>query len=414
MSIRIINSDVVDGLRQLEDDSVDSVVTDPPYEFGFMGCAWDRTGIANNIAMWSDVLRVLKPGGHLLAFGGTRTYHRMVCAIEDAGFEIRDQIGWVYGSGFPKSLDVSKAIDRTAGAERKVLAHCSSDGVIRKPRETQPGGGNRKENYTPTITAPATDAAKQWEGWGTVLKPAWEPIVLARKPLIGTVVENVLRYGTGALNIAGCRVEISETDSVAMERCNTPGSGRHLLVKQTGVYGRYDGAAGNLNTKQGRWPANLVHDGSPEVLAVFPADQPSCNSPAKGPAKNEFFKGNDHQGAIYPGERGSAARFFYCAKASRSERGEGNNHPTVKPIALMRYLCRLITPPKGLVLDPFLGSGSTAIAASLERFSIIGIERDQSYVELAQRRIQRQIPYYKAKVIVTKLPARVQRTRLRP
>lgn len=304
----------LDVLPTLPDNSIDAIVTDPPYELGFMGKSWDSTGIAYNVALWKECLRVLKPGGHILAFSGSRTYHRMTCAIEDAGFEIRDQMMWVYGSGFPKSHNIAKALNKSEAS-----------------------------------------AAKQWEGWGTALKPAHEPICLARKPIEGTVVDNVLKWEVGGLNLDGCRV----------------GEGT------------------------GRFPANLMHDGSQEVVDLFPGENQS-----------------------------SAARFFYCPKASKADRDEGcesleekrtaklggsnndrddldpvserfrtspsrNNHPTVKPTELMRYLCRLITPTGGTVLDPFNGSGSTGKAALLEGFNYVGIELDPDYVAIAEARINR-------------------------
>jgi site-specific DNA-methyltransferase (adenine-specific) len=338
-------SEIIEGdsrhiLATIAESSIDSVVTDPPYALvsitkrfgsedaapakgdvyaraaaGFMGKKWDTGETAFDPLFWREVLRVLKPGGHLLAFGGTRSYHRLACAVEDAGFEIRDQIGWLYGSGFPKSHN-------------------------------------------------------QGNGWGTALKPAWEPIVMARKPLIGTVAANVLEHGTGAINIDGCRV----------------------------------------GDERGRWPANVTHDGSEEVLAAFPeapgqlADASSSSEGRKNQnVYGEMRRGrgdepsanSENEGSVgfkmKPGQRrldsGSAARFFYCAKASKSDREDGNTHPTVKPTALMRYLCRLVTPPGGTVLDPFVGSGSTGKAASLEGFNFVGIEREAEYAAIARARL---------------------------
>ena len=343
---------------------------------------------------------VLKPGGHLLAFAGTRTQHRMACRIEDAGFEIRDMIAWVYGSGFPKSLDISKAIDKAAGAEReKVRVEAAS---VRNPKAT--GGG---KDGTPGATrpwienalkagfhekdgdTPATDAARQWAGWGTALKPALEPITMARKPLAGTVAANVLEHGTGALNVDGCRVDASEGRPLIISHGDGFGSGEKVTAYGDGLSGpRYGGS-----TTQGRWPANLIHDGSEEATGLL----------------------------------GDAARFFYCAKASKADRDAGldafnskasssmpgrrnpenaewdtgndvtsrfvtnrkNVHPTVKPTDLMRYLCRLVTPPNGTILDPFTGSGSTGKAAMLEGFQFIGIEREAEYCEIARARISK-------------------------
>jgi site-specific DNA-methyltransferase (adenine-specific) len=319
-----------------------------------MGKRWDYD--VPSVEIWAECLRVLKPGGHLLAFAGTRTQHRMAVRIEDAGFDIRDMIAWVYGSGFPKSLDVSKAIDKAAGAEREVIGQWKPTGTARPSKNgshsaaktTADCGYNPDTEALVNITAPATDAAKQWDGWGTALKPALEPITVARKPLVGTVAANVLEYGTGAINVDGCRV-------------------------------------GNAD---GRWPANLIHDGSDEVTALFP-DTKGGTAVRRNSGGNTFGGDNpkppmDDMGY---GDSGSAARFFYCAKASKADRDEGNNHPTVKPTDLMRYLCRLVTPPNGTALDPFAGSGSTGKAAVLEGFGFIGIEREAEYVAIAEARI---------------------------
>lgn len=365
--------DCLDVLRTLPDCSVDAVVTDPPYGLAFMGKRWDYD--VPSVEVWAECLRVLKPGGHLLAFVGTRTQHRMAVRIEDAGFEIRDMIAWVYGSGFPKSLDVSKAIDRDAGAEREVVAQRTMIQV--GDSSLQIRMGERRE-VEANLTAPATDAARQWHGWGTALKPAMEPITVARKPLIGTVAENVLRYGTGAINVDGCRVG-TDGGTTRSEQAPYAASGwrtGHEIVE--------------LNA--GRWPANLIHDGSEEVVGLFPV----TSSGEKRPEHNRNVPrlGNVYSGdpvgrvpRVWHGDTGSAARFFYCAKASKSDRGDGNVHPTVKPTDLMRYLCRLVTPPAGVVLDPFMGSGSTGKGALLEGFHFIGIERDEAYMEIARARI---------------------------
>jgi DNA modification methylase len=369
----IHHGDCLDVLRTLPDSSVDAVVTDPPYGLSFMGKRWDYD--VPSLEIWAECLRVLKPGGHLLAFAGTRTQHRMAVRIEDAGFEIRDMIAWVYGSGFPKSLDVSKAIDKAAGAEREVVDERKKLQSYGADINNVYGGGPDKGG-SQLITAPATPAARQWQGWGTALKPALEPITVARKPLIGTVAENVLEHGTGAINVDGCRVE-------------GPPSGLKPYTRS--VDQRESQAASHQSVTftdhpSGRWPANLIHDGSEEPTDLL----------------------------------GEAARFFYCAKASKSDRDEGlsiapkpfvqfqtangtsgkpsslsegrnteykNHHPTVKPTDLMRYLCRLVTPPGGIVLDPFMGSGSTGKAAVLEGFQFIGIEREAEYVEIAKARI---------------------------
>ena len=370
-------------MQTMPNNSVDAIITDPPYELGFMGKSWDSTGVAYDIKVWQECLRVLKPGGHLLAFGGSRTYHRLACAIEDAGFQIRDQIMWVYGSGFPKSLNIGKAIDKQAGAEREVVG--INPNVVRISKEV---GGSDFGGFTKadaTITAPATAEAKKWDGFGTALKPAHEPIVLARKPLDGTVANNVLTYGVGGINIDGCRVG---------ETVETWPSSRSFT---SGISNGYTDGVGKGETQltgespAGRFPANFIHDGSDEVLELFPSDKPDQ----------------------------SAARFFYCAKASKKDRNEGlddmpstmrktmsggewvdsdgtiknrplptaNTHPTVKPTDLMRYLVRLVTPINGRILDPFTGSGSTGKAAALEGFNFIGIEQSAEYVKIANARI---------------------------
>ena len=397
--------DNLEAIRAMADNSIDSIVTDPPYGISMMNAKWDYD--VPSVETWRECLRVLKPGGHLLAFAGTRTQHRMAVNIEDAGFEIRDMIAWVYGSGFPKSYDVSKAIDRDNGEANRLLkftawmrttglsaktinertgtfmgSHYLTDKtqpaiptpeiweiirplcadipewvdelvkriaaereVVKNQRGTllavAPGQENDRSATTLSITAPATDAAKQWAGWGTALKPAMEPITVARKPLQGTVASNVLEYGTGGLNIDGCRV------------------GAEITLRplgKTSIWGRDAGGAIGGSTS-GRWPANLIHDGSEEVTELLD----------------------------------SADRFFYCAKASNADRNEGlegrNHHPTVKPTDLMRYLCRLVTPPGGLILDHYMGSGSTGKAAMLEGFRFVGCEMEPEYMEIARARI---------------------------
>lgn len=389
MNSNIYIGDCRDVLKTLPDASVDSIVTDPPYELGFMGKAWDASGVANDVETWRQCLRVLKPGGHLLAFGGTRTYHRMVCAVEDAGFEIRDQIGWVYGSGFPKSLNVAKAIESGGGRPEDI-------------RRMQMGGdyepsGRGRVNYDHGAGSamdagaanwrPATSAARQWQGWGTALKPAWEPICVARKPLIGTVAENVLQHGTGALNIDGCRVPTDENLNGGRYSDNKQGDDGNS-------YGRgiNERSANDYTQPAGRWPANLIHDGSDEVVACFPTapgqqgDLKETGRPRPSSGRfGDMAAPHAHPARIESDK--SAARFFYCAKASKSDRGEGNTHPTVKPTELMRYLCRMVTPPGGVVLDPFMGSGSTIKAAQLEGLQVIGIELHLPYIEIARCRI---------------------------
>lgn len=371
--VKILQGDCREQLRNIADASIDSIVTDPPYELGFMNRKWDSSGIAYDITVWQECLRVLKPGGHLLSFGGTRTYHRMTCAIEDAGFEIRDCIMWVYGSGFPKSHDVSKAIDKAAGAERgQEQPHPTNQckGGQWCKCQTLDATGRYSPTKHPAITAPATEAAKQWQGWGSALKPAVEPIVCARKPLDGTIADNVLRHGTGGINIDGCRV------------------GTEATIRPNGPIGFHGGGSGGTGgSVSGRWPANLIHDGSYEVVGLFPHQKSPKTYTRSTHAEGEWLhsKGAGTRQAGF-GDSGSAARFFYCAKTSPSERGE-NSHPTVKPLALMRYLCRLVTPPQGVVLDPFAGSGSTLVAARAEGFSAIGCELEAAHIDIIKRRL---------------------------
>jgi DNA modification methylase len=386
----IIRGNCVDEMKKMAEASVDAIVTDPPYGLEFMGKEWDapwkqtsggfsEPGIGDRKTKWPsfkgsnrvrcgscgmlvgqggskckcenprpvsqdaermrafqdwahewavEALRVAKPGAHILVFGGTRTYHRMTCAIEDAGWEIRDCVMWVYGSGFPKSHNLKD----------------------------------------------------EWQGWGTALKPAWEPIIVARKPLIGTVAENVLKHGTGAMNIDGCRVG---TEQVTI---NTFDDGMK-------PFGNGAGHAYSSKTVTGRFPANLIHDGSEEVMRLFPDTGKSTGGRTikrKGGGNvgsgkaSEAAWSNDDPGF---GDSGSAGRFFYTAKANKSDRGKDNIHPTVKPTDLMRYLCRLVTPPNGIVLDPFMGSGSTGKAALLEGFRFVGIELSEEYANIARKRL---------------------------
>jgi len=373
------NADCKSEIQRLIENGimVDSIVTDPPYEIGFMGKSWDSTGIAYDKEMWELCLQVLKPGGHLLAFGGSRTYHRMACAIEDAGFEIRDQIMWVYGQGFPKSLNISKALDKMAGAERKSLGDARMENRIAYRKGT--GAlrcnicGNSRNGTSCKCVLPqaATDAAKQWDGWGSALKPSHEPICMARKPLDKNcnIAQNVLKHGTGGINVDGCRVE-----------------GQPRMTHVDGSYhtGKC-GYHGNLGAKQldvptGRFPANLIHDGSDEVMEEFAKYGERKNGHAPKLSKANPFSGiNDSpREEVYFKDTGTASRFFYSAKASKKDRC-GSKHPTVKPISLMRYLCRLVTPPGGTVLDPFAGSGTTGQAAREEGFCSILIEKDKEF-----------------------------------
>lgn len=367
----IYQGDCRDVMASLEPESVDAIVTDPPYGLSFMGKEWDH-GVPGE-SFWREALRVAKPGAYLLAFGGTRTYHRLACAIEDAGWEIRDCLGWLYGSGFPKSHDISKAIDKAAGAEREVV------GV-----SARHGGGSSDifpERGTNPLTAPATDDAKRYDGWGTCLKPAWEPIVMARKPLVGTVANNVLTYGTGGINIDASRVTVDD-DSYAK---NCSGDRGHADNRKRNLgFAMGGGSASAI----GRFPANIIHDGSEEVLELFPQAKGGTWNRTDG--ARHFDNNGEPTGYITSGSDtsvGSAARFFYCAKASKSDRGEGNTHPTVKPTSLMEYLVRMVTPEGGVVLDPFMGSGSTLKAASRLGFDCIGIDLSADYCDIAAERL---------------------------
>jgi len=409
----------------LRDESVDSIVTDPPYELGFMGKKWDSSGVAYSVDVWAEALRVLKPGGHLLAFGGSRTHHRLFCAVEDAGFEIRDTVCWLFGSGFPKSLDVSKAIDKAAGAEREVAGRYASPEGTSGDKGHTDFATRRPSPGLPIITAPATDSSRQWSGWGTALKPAAEYIVMARKPLgESTVATNVLAHGTGAINVDGCRVEGTP---------RTTHADGNIRTKTNGPTMREGFGIGERPAPAARWPANVIHDGSEEVVGMF--DEQGKRAGVHGAGHQRGNRPGNYQGGspvdfggigygragFRVGDSGSAARFFYCAKASREDRewalegmeereaqstrwsGDGmprrqdgterkmpkarNHHPTVKPLDLMRYLCRLVTPPGGIVLDPFAGSGSTLRGAFLEGFKPIGIELDAEYCRIARGRM---------------------------
>jgi DNA modification methylase len=397
--IRVIHADCRAAIKELPDCSIDSVVTDPPYALvsitkrfgkpgsapaksngasgvyrrasaGFMGQRWDTGDTAFDPEFWAEVLRVLKPGGHLLSFGGTRTYHRMACAIEDAGFEIRDAVMWHYGSGFPKSHDVSKAIDRAAGAERQATGtRPAIPGVAFTQSSPYATGKTEIE-----ITEPATPEARAWQGWGTALKPATEIICLARKPLIGTVAENVLEHGTGAINIDGCRVEARDGDEPL--KWETP---------RGGIW-RTDAQAQAQAQDKGRWPANVIHDGSEEVVGAFPDREGAASNGRSGVVRDSFGIGGAQPQLPGYADNGSAARFFYTAKADSDDR-LGSKHPTVKPVDLIAYLCRLITPPGGTVLDPFAGSGTTGMACLREGFNAVLIEREVEYVADIKRRI---------------------------
>lgn len=489
---RLQTTDCLKAMRALRANSVDAIVTDPPYGLGFMGKDWDSPGGAGDFPMrrtretntvntgvshqggrqrsgrdfvkrqardahsfqeWSEAwaseaLRVLKPGGHLLAFGGTRTFHRLACALEDAGFEIRDCLMWLYGSGFPKSLNVSQALHRKAEAERKVTSPYTAHGFS----EVTPTHDGRHQRTAGDIvdkatnhTAPATSDARRWDGWGTALKPAWEPILMARKPLNGTVAQNVLANETGALNIDGCRIDFASQADERESKAKNRHENFSSAPRQNHIYGR-DKRPRHDYTAPGRWPANVLLSHTTEC-------RPLGNRRVRSNSHHPRTRGTGgisttgHQGQEGPVERTGthelvrqwqcppncpvrildeqstnasiqgASRFYYCAKASHTERDAGlealnnattddgrtrpidnpylrgktlrhNIHPTVKPITLMRHLVRLVTPPGGMVLDPFAGSGTTGIAAVLEGARFLGIEREPDYTAIARARIR--------------------------
>lgn len=378
-TLSLFQGDMRAVLPTMAEATFTACLTDPPYELGFMGKGWDKSGVAFSPETWAAILRVLKPGGHLLAFGGSRTFHRIACAIEDAGFEIRDTVLWIYGSGFPKSLDVSKAIDKAAGAEREIVGRRTDRAAT--PKQDIRGGnlmnGANGGIDCSAITAPATDAARLWSGYGTALKPAYEPIIVARKPLNGTVAANCLEHGCGALNIDGCRV--GQSGGTAK---GTFPNGDSVSAYGNGL----NGACDILDIGKGRWPANVIHDGSDEVLAGFPETEsgggPKPNTPRS--KVNTYGEPTVSMSESYGLNSGSAARFFYCAKASKSERGKGNTHPTVKPLALIKYLLKMVTMPgENLILDPFAGSGTTLLACYDAFIQAVGIDLEASHVDIA-------------------------------
>jgi site-specific DNA-methyltransferase (adenine-specific) len=408
--IKLLKGNCLEQMKSLPDNSVDSIVTDPPYGISFMAKKWDYD--VPSVEVWQEAMRVLKPGGHALIACGTRTQHRMVVNIEDAGFEIRDVVSWIYGSGFPKSLNISKAIDKAAGAEREVVGIDKS--IARKDGRRGDSMG-RQQGQNGEITAPATEAAKQWDGWGTALKPSCEFFTLCRKPLSeSTIAKNVLKWGTGGINIDGCRVASDGSHmvkGVVTKRTTVAGDDRKDAA--LGMYGAGASFA-PTNHEGGRFPANLIHDGSQEVLDLFPETKSRSNKGASSVANSREVYGK-YTGKIDcgasanhdpVGAKGSAARFFYCPKASKKDRDEGlptkseslesseivgNNHPTIKPTALMQYLCRLITPTGGVVLDPYMGSGSTGKAAIKEGFGFVGCELDEDYFLIASQRVKNEL-----------------------
>jgi DNA modification methylase len=370
-------------LKTLPENHFHSVVTDPPYELGFMGKKWDSSGVAFDPETWKAVLRVMRPGAYLLAFGGSRTYHRLACAIEDAGFTLRDSLMWLYGQGFPKSFDISKGIDKQLGVEREILSK-----EIYRTQSSSGGIMNAVDKPRYSIeTQPATDDAKKWQGWGTQLKPAFEPIILAQKPIAERNIPlNILKHGAGAMNIEASKIE---TLTPREKIDPTAQTGASTFAGGTGIGGgsKYLGKS----SYEGRWPTNVILD---EVTASLLDEQSGNLSGPGGPGKqSEYSSGKmfsgigTKQGKVYPKEEGGASRFFYVAKPRAGERGEYNDHATVKPLELMSYLVKLVTPTGGVVLDPFAGSGTTLMACKRLDFDFVGIELEPQHIQIINRRL---------------------------
>lgn len=442
----VLAGDCLELLPTLDAESIDAIATDPPYGLEFMGRAWDTFRVdersarskpvelrafQNWVEQWAaELYRVAKPGAHLLAFGGTRTYHRLACGIEEAGWEVRDCLVWGYASGFPKSMDVSRQMDKRAGVEREKVPIGNPIKRMIPGADQNATGSWIKDNgreYQPGVDEPVSPEAIAWRGWGTALKPAWEPIILARKPLTGSVAENVLRFGTGALNIDATRIPVPPGDPVAeavyVDRPSMIyGNGQGIPSKSE------DGRNRMAPPEGGRWPANIIltdpiFDGDAEGV-IGGGEQRGGGNPARQLGDGDrvaygryVAEGGRETGKAPVDTAGSYSRFFLVPKADRGEpvlrgqlgqeftptMGNGigarehdpadprayreNNHPTVKPVELMRHLVRLVTPPGGLVLDPFLGSGTTAVAAENEGFRWLGIERDPEYVAIAEARL---------------------------
>jgi DNA modification methylase len=391
---KILQGDCLDVLKTLEDNSIDSIVTDPPYGLSFMGKKWDYD--VPEVDIWKEAFRVLKPGGHLLSFAGTRTYHRMAVNVEDAGFDIRDMISWLYGSGFPKSLNIGKQIDKIQGNEREDLGFDKTRHRIVKNHNQKCYSHFRQKDAD--NKARITKGNSKYEGWGTALKPACEPIVVARKPLSEkNVALNVLKYGTGGINIDESRIGTDmikcSNDIRAMQKWKEQDGRKHKeLINPAPTY------------NQGRFPANIILD---EEAGKMLDEQSGISKSSKGKERqsgNTKMFGGGHTGDWNEyTDKGGASRFFYCAKASKSERNaeldsanvpmnrsanpQKNHHPTVKPIKLMEYLVRLVTPKGGVCLDPFIGSGTTAIACKRLGFKYLGIEREEDYIKIANARL---------------------------
>ncbi len=376
---KLYNGDCRAVMRTMPDNSVSSIVTDPPYGLKFMGKKWDYD--VPSVEIWRETLRVLKPGGTALIFAGSRTQHRMAVNIEDAGFILKDCIMWIYGSGFPKSTDISKQIDKKAGVEREKIPNPKAKQQTASINTNDYSDYNSVDFISPK---PATPAAQLWNGYGTALKPAYEPIIVAMKPNDGTYANNALKHGVAGINIDGCRVP-------APEGLTSGGNFTDNHDQNKNCYSDRKAQGRAKEHPQGRFPANIIHDGSEEVLNLFPETKSGGGNKAnkKETRESQVIPTLDTE-IIHEQNSGSAARFFYCAKASKKERGEGNTHPTVKPLALMKYLVKLVIPPTGgIILDPFLGSGTTGIACKMNGVSFIGIEKDteHGYYQIALNRI---------------------------
>ena len=412
MGYKINHDNIKEWAKNYDGPLFDGIFCDPPYELGFMGKSWDSSGIAFDVDMWKDIYKLLKPGGHLLAFSGSRTYHRMAVAIEDAGFEIRDQFIWMYGSGFPKSLNIGKAVDKIQGNERVDLGYNDNSRTNKPDVDVYEAGIRGKESRL-------TKGTSEWEGYGTALKPAHEPCVLARKPIEGTVANNVLTHGTGGLNIDGTRIPLNGVPKTKGGMTgNKSGRVGYMVVTDNGFKSKVDDSVG-------RFPANLIHDGSDEVEAVFPQTGKSSGGRIGNKGSMINTMGNAYEkGDPGFGDSGSASRYFYCAKSSKRERNAGlegfedshfqmrpfatedqdknvlknrlnsktakNHHPTVKPLSLTKYLATLIKPPTGgRLLVPFSGSGSEMIGALQAGWEYVeGVELTEEYIPIAEARIK--------------------------
>lgn len=426
-NFKLYEGKMEDVLPTLPENSVDCIITDPPYELNFMNKGWDNSGIAFQKSTWEHCLRVLKPGGYLLAFGGSRTFHRIACAIEDAGFEIRDTLFWLYGSGFPKGQNIGLAIDKKMGVDNRTgnIAKGVGNNNTNSMKNGLGGSQELKQVYE------ERKAQNQWAGWNTNLKPAYEPIIMARKPFKGSLVDNILEYGVGGINIDECRVENTNADAYDLEK--------RQISKATGSDndGHFLDLLHNKDLKHGvidngRYPANILHDGSQEVMDIFPDTKSTYNENGK----HQNIINRENKDILKYGykeridtnsynDSGNASRYFYCAKASKKDRDEGldafedkkftsalntknesgerldggatpirkNIHPTVKPMELMQYLIRLVAPKNAIILDPFNGSGSTGKAAMFENrerdanYYYIGIEMTPEYLPISQARI---------------------------